>query len=139
MRQLTMKMVFRWWPNGDDTVTLSQIRQIPGVSGVATMFADIPAGEVWPKETILALRDEVHEAGLQMEVIESVNIHEDIKKGLPTRDAYIANYITTMKNLSEAGVKCICYNFMPVMDWFRSNLENIQNVACWQQNWKRTR
>ncbi|MBR5975079.1 MAG: mannonate dehydratase [Clostridiales bacterium] len=118
-----MKMVFRWWPNGDDTVTLSQIRQIPGVSGVATMFADIPAGEVWPKETILALRDEVHEAGLQMEVIESVNIHEDIKKGLPTRDAYIANYITTMKNLSEAGVKCICYNFMPVMDWFRSNLE----------------
>ena len=118
-----MKMVFRWWPNGDDTVTLSQIRQIPGVSGVATMFADIPAGEVWPKETILALRDEVHEAGLQMEVIESVNIHEDIKKGLPTRDAYIANYITTMKNLHEAGVKCICYNFMPVMDWFRSNLE----------------
>ncbi len=118
-----MKMVFRWWPNGDDTVTLSQIRQIPGVSGVATMFSDIPAGEVWPKETIFALRDQVHEAGLEMEVIESVNIHEDIKKGLPSRDEYISNYITTMKNLSEAGVKCICYNFMPVMDWFRSNLE----------------
>ena len=118
-----MKMVFRWWPNGDDTVTLSQIRQIPGVSGVATMFSDIPAGEVWPKETILALRDQVNEAGLSMEVIESVNVHEDIKKGLPSRDEYISNYITTMKNLHEAGIKCICYNLMPVMDWFRSQLE----------------
>jgi len=118
-----MKMVFRWWPHGDDTVTLEQIRQIPGVSGVATMFSDIPAGEIWPRETIFALRDQVHAAGLEMEVIESVNIHEDIKKGLSSRDEYISNYITTMKNLHEAGVKCICYNFMPVMDWFRSNLE----------------
>ncbi len=118
-----MKMVFRWWPNGDDTVQLEQIRQIPGVSGVATMFSDIPAGEVWPKETILALKDQVNKAGLEMEVIESVNVHEDIKKGLSTRDEYISNYITTMKNLHEAGIKCICYNLMPVMDWFRSRLE----------------
>ena len=118
-----MKMVIRWWPNGDDTVTLSQIRQIPGVSGVATMISDIPAGEIWPKERIFALRDEVNAAGLEMEVIESVNIHEDIKKGLPSRDKYIENYITTMKNLHEGGVKCICYNFMPVMDWFRSQLD----------------
>jgi mannonate dehydratase len=116
-------MVIRWWPNGDDTVTLSQIRQIPGVSGVATMISDIPAGEIWPKERIFALRDEVNAAGLEMEVIESVNIHEDIKKGLPSRDKYIENYITTMKNLHEGGVKCICYNFMPVMDWFRSKLD----------------
>ncbi len=118
-----MKMVIRWWPNGDDTVALSQIRQIPGVSGVATMISDIPAGEIWPKERIFALRDEVNAAGLEMEVIESVNIHEDIKKGLPSRDKYIENYITTMKNLHEGGVKCICYNFMPVMDWFRSQLD----------------
>lgn len=118
-----MKMVIRWWPNGDDTVTLSQIRQIPGVSGVATMISDIPAGEIWSKERIFALRDEVNAAGLEMEVIESVNIHEDIKKGLPSRDKYIENYITTMKNLHEGGVKCICYNFMPVMDWFRSQLD----------------
>ena len=118
-----MKMVFRWWPNGDDTVKLSYIRQIPGVSGVATMLPNIPVGEVWSKEAILAVRDEVHEAGLEMEVIESVNVHEDIKKGLPTRDEYITNYITTMKNLHELGVKCICYNLMPVMDWFRSDLE----------------
>ncbi len=118
-----MKMVFRWWPNGDDTVTLAQIRQIPGVSGVATMFSNVPAGEVWSKEMILKTKADVNEAGLEMEVIESVNIHEDIKKGLSTRDEYISNYIETMKNLHEAGVKCICYNFMPVMDWFRSKLD----------------
>ena len=118
-----MKMVFRWWPHGDDTVTLEQIRQIPGVTGVATMFSDVPAGEVWTKEMIFETKKEVNEAGLEMEVIESVNIHEDIKKGLPSKDQYIQNYIETMKNLHEAGIKCICYNFMPVMDWFRSQLD----------------
>lgn len=117
-----MKLVLRWYPYGDDTVTLDQIRQIPGISGVATFLTDIPAGEVWPLEKILALKNEINSYGLEMEVIESLNIHEDIKKGLSTRDMYIENYITSMKNLSEAGVKCICYNFMPVMDWFRSNL-----------------
>ncbi|MBR2750517.1 MAG: mannonate dehydratase [Clostridiales bacterium] len=118
-----MKMVFRWWPNGDDTVTLAQIRQIPGVSGVATMLSNVPAGEVWTPKMIQSVKNQVNDAGLEMEVIESVNIHEDIKKGLSTRDHYIENYIETMKNLHEAGVKCICYNFMPVMDWFRSQLD----------------
>ncbi|MBR2294705.1 MAG: mannonate dehydratase [Clostridiales bacterium] len=117
-----MKMVFRWFPNGDDTVTLDQIRQIPGMTGVATFLSDIPAGKIWPMERILQVKNEVNEAGLEMEVIESINVHEDIKKGLPSRDMYIDNYIKTMKNLHEAGVKCVCYNFMPVMDWFRSDL-----------------
>ena len=117
-----MKMIIRWFPHGDDTVTLDQIRQIPGVSGVAVMLPHIPVGEVWSPEEINSVKAEVNNAGLEMEVIESVNIHEDIKQGLPTRDMYIANYIETMKNLSDAGVKCICYNFMPVMDWYRSEL-----------------
>ena len=117
-----MKMIMRWFPNGDDTVTLDQIRQVPGVSGVACMLSDVPAGEVWLPEAIKSVKDEVNAAGLEMEVIESVNIHEDIKKGLPSRDKLIENYIVTMKNLHEAGVKCICYNFMPVLDWYRSNL-----------------
>ena len=117
-----MKMILRWFPGGDDTVTLDQIRQIPGVSGVATFLSDIPAGELWPMERIMAVKNEVNEAGLEMEVIESINVHEDIKKGLSSRDMYIDNYIKTMKNLHEAGVKCVCYNFMPVMDWFRSDL-----------------
>lgn len=118
-----MKMVFRWFPNGDDSVSLSQIRQIPGVSGVAACMPQIPVGEVWPAEQIFAMRDEVNAAGLEMEVIESVNIHEDIKKGFPSRDRLIDNYIETVRRLHEAGVKCICYNFMPVMDWARSSLD----------------
>ncbi len=120
-----MKMIFRWFPNGNDSVKLSDIRQIPGMTGVATALYHIPVGEIWPLADILSVRDEVHAVGLEMEVIESVNIHEDIKKGLPTRDRYISNYIETMRNLHEAGVKCICYNFMPVMDWARSNLAEV--------------
>jgi mannonate dehydratase len=117
-----MKMIIRWFSGGDDSVTLRQIRQIPGVTGVATMISDIPVGEIWPLERLEALRDEVQETGLELEVIESVNIHEDIKKGLPTRDRYIENYCKTIENLSKIGVKCLCYNFMPVMDWARSSL-----------------
>ena len=117
-----MKMVFRWFPEGDDSVSLAEIRQIPGVSGVAACMPSIPVGEVWPLDRLIRLRDEVSSAGLEMEVIESVNIHEDIKKGLPTRDRYIQSYIDTMRNLNKVGVKCICYNFMPVMDWLRSNI-----------------
>lgn len=118
-----MKMVLRWFPHGDDSVTLSQIRQVPGVSGVATCLPKLPVGEAWPTQMVRALRDEVHAAGLTMEVIESVNIHEDIKKGLPSRDRYIETFIETLKNLHEVGVKCLCYNFMPVMDWIRSDLK----------------
>lgn len=133
-----MKMIFRWFPNGDDRVNLKDIRQIPGVSGVATALSHIPVGEIWPLDQILSLRDEIAQAGLEMEVIESVNIHEDIKKGLPARDEYIGKYIQTMKNLHDGGIKCICYNFMPVMDWLRSNLaENLpdgSNVMAYNHN-----
>ena len=117
-----MKMILRWFPYGDDSVTLSQIRQTPGISGIATCLPHIPVGEVWPREELESLRDEVHAAGLAMEVIESVNIHEDIKKGLPSRDAWIDNYRQTLRHLSGIGVKCLCYNFMPVMDWIRSDV-----------------
>ncbi len=117
-----MKMILRWFPGGDDSVPLAYIRQAPSISGVATCLPDIPVGDVWPLARVTALRDEVNATGLEMEVIESVNIHEDIKKGLPTRDRYIENYILTIENLAKAGVKCLCYNFMPVMDWARSDL-----------------
>ena len=117
-----MKMIMRWFPGGDDSVTLEQIRQVPGVSGVATCLPDLPVGEVWPLERLVALKEEINKAGLEVEVIESVNIHEDIKKGLPTRDRYIENYIKTLANLAAIGVKCLCYNFMPVLDWARSDL-----------------
>lgn len=117
-----MKMTFRWYGSDSDSVTLSQIRQIPGVSGVVGALFDVPVGEVWTKDRIAALKKEVNDAGLELEVIESVNVHEDIKLGLPTRDKYIENYNECIKNLAEAGVKVICYNFMPVFDWLRSEL-----------------
>jgi mannonate dehydratase len=117
-----MKMIIRWFSGGDDSVTLKQIRQIPGVTGVVTMISDIPVGEIWPLSRLEVVRSEIREAGLELEVIESVNVHEDIKKGLPTRDKYIDNYCKTIENLSKVGVKCLCYNFMPVLDWARSNL-----------------
>ena len=117
-----MKMIFRWFPFGDDSVTLHQIQQVPGVSGVATCMPAIPVGDVWPLDVLEKLKKEINAAGLEMEVIESVNIHEDIKKGLPSRDKYIENYQATLRNLGKVGVKCLCYNFMPVIDWARSDL-----------------
>ena len=116
-----MKMTFRWYGE-KDSIPLSYIRQIPGMSGVVTAVYDVPVGEVWELDKIMRLKSLCDEKGLEMEVIESVPVHEDIKLGLPTRDRYIANYATTIRNLGKAGVKCICYNFMPVFDWLRTNL-----------------
>ncbi len=116
------KMILRWFYGGDDSVTLEQIRQIPGVTGVCTALTDVPVGEVWPLERLQAMKAEINAAGLEVEVIESVNIHEDIKKGLPSRERYIENYIKTLENLSKIGIKCLCYNFMPTIDWARSDL-----------------
>lgn len=117
-----MKMTFRWYGSGFDPIPLRYIRQIPGMTGVVGTLMDIPAGEVWPLERIMALKSEVNAAGLELEVIESVNVHEDIKLGLPTRDRYIENYKQTLRNLKPAGVKVVCYNFMPVFDWTRTDL-----------------
>ncbi|MGN0658994.1 MAG: mannonate dehydratase [Emergencia sp.] len=118
-----MKMTFRWYGSAMDPIPLKYIRQIPGITGVVTSLMDIPAGELWPMERLRELKKEVSDAGLELEVIESVNVHEDIKLGLPSRDRYIDNYIQTIRNLKEIGVKVICYNFMPVFDWTRTSLD----------------
>lgn len=117
-----MKMTFRWFGEEQDSVKLEQIRQIPGITGVVGALFDIPVGDVWPMEMVLELKNRVNGAGLELEVIESVNIHEDIKLGVPSRDVYIENYKETVRNLGKAGVKVICYNFMPIFDWLRSDL-----------------
>lgn len=117
-----MQMTFRWFGNKLDTVSLDQIKQIPGVTGVVPALHDLPAGEAWSEERVRAMYDEITSAGLTMECIESVNVHEDIKLGLPTRDKLIENYKTSIRNLAKVGVKCICYNFMPVFDWTRTDL-----------------
>ena len=118
-----MKMTFRWYGSQLDPIPLRYIKQIPNMSGVVPSLMDLPAGALWPTERISALKEEVNAAGLEMEVIESVNVHEDIKLGLPGRDAYIDNYRETVRRLGQAGVKVICYNFMPVFDWTRTQLD----------------
>ena len=117
-----MKMTFRWYGSDSDSITLKQIKQIPGMSGLMGVLDYKAAGEVWTEEEIEKYVNEVHAAGLECEVIESVNVHEDIKMGLPTRDKYIENYVTTIRNLAKYGIKVIVYNFMPVLDWLRTDL-----------------
>jgi len=120
-----MKMTFRWYGENSDSVTLKQIKQIPGMTGLMGFLDYKPAGEVWTEAEIKNYIDGVHAAGLECEVIESVNVHEDIKMGLPTRDKYIENYIITIRNLAKYGVKVIVYNFMPVFDWLRTDLARL--------------
>jgi len=117
-----MKMVFRWFGESADPIPLQHIRQIPGVSGVATSLMDIPVGDKWPLGRLLAVKAKLEAQGLEMEVVESYNVHEDIKLGLPSRDRYIENYRDALRALGAAGVKVLCYNFMPVFDWVRSEL-----------------
>ena len=119
-----MKLSFRWYGE-EDKVTLENIRQIPGMHSIVTAVYDVPVGEVWSRESIAKLKKQTKEAGLHFEVIESVPVHEDIKLGMPSRDRYIANYCENIKRLAEAGIQCICYNFMPVFDWTRTQLDHM--------------
>ncbi len=119
-----MKLTFRWYGK-DDKITLDKIRQIPNMYSVVTAIYDVPVGEVWPEEKIVELKNLVESKGLKMEVIESVPVHEDIKLGLPTRDKYIEAYKENIRRLGKHGVRCICYNFMPVFDWTRTQLDKV--------------
>lgn len=117
-----MKMTFRWYGEGNDKITLDQIKQIPGVQGVVWSLHDMAAGEIWDDQRIAEVKQQAEEFGFHIDVVESVNVHEDIKLGLPSREQYIENYKTTLRQLAEFGVKVVCYNFMPVFDWTRTNL-----------------
>jgi len=117
-----MKMSFRWY-GASDPVRLEYIRQIPGLHGIVSAVYDVPVGEVWPMEAILALKARIEGQGLAFEVVESVPVHEDIKLGRPTRDVLIEHYIQNIRNLAAAGIRVICYNFMPVFDWTRTVLD----------------
>ena len=117
-----MDMTLRWFRTGYDSATLEQIRQIPGVTGVITTLYGKMPGEVWKPEEIAVMKKEVEDAGLTVKGIESVNVHDSIKVGAPERDRYIENYITTLERLAQAGIRMICYNFMPVFDWTRTDL-----------------
>lgn len=117
-----MKMTLRWFGENYDSVKLWQIRQIPGVVGVISTLYDTAPGEEWSLEAIRALKKQINDAGLGLLGIESVNIYDAIKVGSPDRDMYIENYIRTIKKLASENIRMVCYNFMPVFDWTRSDL-----------------
>ncbi len=119
-----MKLAFRWYGE-DDKVTLDKIRQIPCMQSIVTAVYDVPVGEVWSRESIGRLKELVEKNGLGFDVIESIPVHEDIKLGKPSRDVYIENYCENIRRVAEAGIKCICYNFMPVFDWTRTQLDHV--------------
>ena len=96
-----MQMTFRWYGDGNDSITPEMIRQIPGVTGLVWALHSKQAGEVWETEEIEAVRRRIEGAGFHMDVVESVNVHDDIKIGLPTRDRNIENYNTTLRNQAK--------------------------------------
>ncbi len=124
---LVMRMVFRWFGEGNDHVSLNEIKQIPGTEGIVWALHEVPAGEEWPMDKINEVKEQADAHGLNIDVVESVNVHEDIKLGLPSREQYIENYKRTIEKLSKVGVKVICYNFMPVFDWLRTDLAKEMN------------
>ena len=119
---MAMQMGWRWYGEGNDKISLSDIKQIPGVTSIVWALHDKMPGEIWEEEEIAVVQEQLEEYGFNMDVVESVNVHDDIKIGLSTRDQYIENYKQTIRNLSKFGVKVICYNFMPIFDWTRTDL-----------------
>jgi len=116
-----MKMSFRWF--GDrDPVSLQSIRQIPGVRSVVSGLAEIPVGDPWPRDELDRLATRIQAAGLELGVVESIPVHEDIKLGRPSRDRLIDHYCDSIRVLGEIGVPVLCYNFMPIFDWTRTEL-----------------
>lgn len=121
-----MEMTLRWYGSNFDTVKLWQIRQIPGVTGVITTLYDTQPGELWSQERIHALKTEVESAGLSLSGIESVNVSDAIKTGSKDRDKDIDTYIKTLENLGKEDIHMVCYNFMPVFDWTRTELARVK-------------
>ncbi|MBR7089040.1 MAG: mannonate dehydratase [Lachnospiraceae bacterium] len=117
-----MEMTLRWYGKSYDTVELWKIRQIPGVKGVITTLYDKQAGELWTEDEIRSLINDVSEQEMHISGIESVNVSDDIKTAGPKRDEHIDNYIKTLENLGKQNIHMVCYNFMPVFDWTRSEL-----------------
>ena len=115
-----MERTWRWFGK-NDKITLAMLKQI-GVEGIVTALHDVPLGEVWTREAIRDLREYIESFGMRWSVVESLPVVETIKYAGPDRDDQIEIYKQSMRNLAAEGVKTICYNFMPVLDWARTDL-----------------
>lgn len=115
-----MEKTWRWF-GPDDPITLPMLRQI-GVEGIVTALHRIPNGEVWPLEAIQELKGSIESYGLRWSVVESLPVSECIKFGGKDRERQLENYRISLRNLGKAGVRTVCYNFMPVIDWIRTDI-----------------
>ena len=116
-----MEKTWRWFGK-NDSITLDMLRHI-GVEGIVTALYEVPPGEIWTYEAIIELKNHIEKNGLQWSVVESLPVPEEIKYGDKSRDHLIENYNISIANLGKAGIKTICYNFMPAIDWVRTDLE----------------
>lgn len=116
-----MQMTFRWF-GPDDPVSLERIRQIPGVTGIVSALHQVTPGEVWTRDDIDRLASTIDGAGLRLAAVESIPVHEDIKLGRPAREELADRYAKSVQNVGDAGIEVVCYNFMPVFDWMRTDL-----------------
>jgi mannonate dehydratase len=120
-----MQMTFRWF-GPDDPIPLANIRQIPGVTGIVTALYDVPVGAPWPKSSLERIGEMIDRHGLNFAVVESIPVHEDIKLGRPSRDRLVDDYCASVRAMGELGVPVLCYNFMPIFDWTRTDLAEVQ-------------
>ena len=119
---MSMKLSFRWYGD-DDPVTLEYISQIPNMRSVVTAVYDVKPGEVWSEQSLLHIKDECEKHGLIFDVVESIPVHEDIKLGRNNVDELLEVYCENIRRCAKYGVKCVTYNFMPVFDWTRTQLD----------------
>lgn len=116
-----MQLTFRWY-GPDDPVRLEHVRQIPGMTGIVSALYDVPPGEPWTRAGVERLAEQVETAGLELSVIESIPVAESIKLGRDGRSAAIDAFCRSLEAVAAVGARVVCYNFMPVFDWTRTDL-----------------